>query len=120
MCPHPPSLNFPRPHYYSCCSCYAFGCQVAAAREGMLQKFTKEREQTQILDWNVVGRPLSLTHSMRSNAGQGLELYFSGVICWLHNFHLQFISHIGACSLICGTSSSNFLSVCLGLSCLFY
>src|SRR6218665_165261 len=50
----------------------------------------------------LVRRPLSLTHSMYSRcsclvvcaiyvwgftAGQGLELYFSGVICWVDNLH---------------------------------
>src|SRR6218665_140491 len=53
--------------------------------------------------WNFVGWPLSLTHNIHAaaawwsvlsmceglTAGQGLELYFSGVIRWVDNLHFR-------------------------------
>src|SRR6218665_3169224 len=70
------------------------------------------------------------------NAGQSLEFHFSRVtiftyvcISWCGRQLITIISHlvpskkhisnIGACSLMCDASSSNCLSVCLGLSCFF-
>ena len=58
------------PQMHSCCSCYVIGRQAAAVRGGNLFHF----------------KLLGLWEG--GNAGQDLELYFSGVICWLHNRHL--------------------------------
>src|SRR6218665_172483 len=90
MCPH-----FPRSIYSS--RTLLQHCQCTAAVAAMplvvkllllgresLKKFTKEREQTQTdrrilatpVLWNVVGRPLSLTHSIQAAAAAA-----SGLCC---------------------------------------